>query len=258
MSKLLQFFQEKVVFLPAPLALDHRFEFDAAFEEHFWETPYSGMINALHFRVDQPKGILVYFHGNADNLHRWGNIAKDLTVYGYDVLVMDYRGYGKSSGVRTEKFMYSDAQFVYDYARERYGENNTIVYGRSLGGAFAVKMGADNQPKSVVLESAFYNLQDVVNRWLPGKVTDRVSPKMTYHFVSNEYIKKVSSPLYHFHGSQDRIVPLSSGKKLFKLFEAAHPDLPKKFIEIEGGKHDNLKNFELFQVELRKILEDIA
>ncbi len=256
MTKLLQYFQEKVVFLPTPLAKEYQFDFDVPFDEHFWETPYEGLINALHFRVQQPHGIIVYYHGNADNLSRWGNIAKELTSYGYDVLLMDYRGYGKSTGPRSEKVLYADAQFVYDFATAMHGEENTVVYGRSLGGAFAVKTGADNNPKAVILEAAFYNLQDVVNQWLPGKVTDRVSPKMTYHFLSNRIIKQVSSPLYQFHGTKDRTVPLRSGKKLFELFESAHPHLPKKFIEIGDGHHDDLSKSELYQLELQTILQE--
>jgi alpha-beta hydrolase superfamily lysophospholipase len=255
MAKLLQYFQEKVVFLPVSLPQEHEFNFEIHFEEYLWDTPFEGKINGLHFKIDRPKGVILYFHGNADNLRRWGKIASEFTHFGYDVLVMDYRGYGKSSGARNEDFLYSDAQFFYDFARVHYGEENTVVYGRSLGGAFAVRMAAENHPKCVILEAAFYNLQDIVNRWLPGKVTDRVSPRMTYHFLSNENITKVNVPLYHFHGTKDKVVPLTSGKKLFEVFETAHPDLEKKFIEIKGGSHDDLAKFEEFSEVMKKVLE---
>ncbi len=169
MSKLLQYLQEKVVFLPIVLQKDHEFDFEVEFEEYLWNTPFEGIINVLHFKIKQPKGVIVYFHGNADNLHRWGKIANEYTNFGYDVLVMDYRGYGKSSGPRNEDYLYSDAQFCFDFAKNLYGEENTIVYGRSLGGSFAVKVAAENYPKTVILEATFYNLQDIVNRWLPKK-----------------------------------------------------------------------------------------
>ena len=254
MSELLKYFQEKVVFLPVILPHDHTYDFENDFEEYLWDTPYEGKINALHFKIENPKGVIAYFHGNADNLHRWGKIAVDFTKFGYDVLVMDYRGYGKSSGPRNEEYLYSDAQFFYDFAKENYGENKIIVYGRSLGGAFATKIAGENQPKMVILESTFYNLQDIVNRWLPGKVTDKVSPKMTYHFLSNQNILKVKVPLYHFHGTKDSVVPLKSGKKLFEVFEKEHPKIPKKFIEIKGGTHEDLINYDEFIEEMKKIL----
>ena len=254
MSELLKYFQEKVVFLPVILPHDHTYDFENDFEEYLWDTPYEGKISALHFKIENPKGVIAYFHGNADNLHRWGKIAVDFTKFGYDVLVMDYRGYGKSSGPRNEEYLYSDAQFFYDFAKENYGENKIIVYGRSLGGAFATKIAGENQPKMVILESTFYNLQDIVNRWLPGKVTDKVSPKMTYHFLSNQNILKVKVPLYHFHGTKDSVVPLKSGKKLFEVFEKEHPKIPKKFIEIKGGTHEDLIKYDEFIEEMKKIL----
>ena len=254
MSELLKYFQEKVVFLPVILPHDHTYDFENDFEEYLWDTPYEGKINALHFKIENPKGVIAYFHGNADNLHRWGKIAVDFTKFGYDVLVMDYRGYGKSSGPRNEEYLYSDAQFFYDFAKENYGENKIIVYGRSLGGAFATKIAGENQPKMVILEATFYNLQDIVNRWLPEKVTDKVSPKMTYHFLSNQNILKVKVPLYHFHGTKDSVVPLKSGKKLFEVFEKEHPKIPKKFIEIKGGTHEDLIKYDEFVEEMKKIL----
>lgn len=255
MTDFLKYFQEKVVFLPVLLPENHQFDFDKNFEEYLWETPFDGKINALHFKIENPKGVIVYFHGNSDNLNRWGKIAGDFTKFGYDVLVMDYRSFGKSVGIRNEEYLNSDAQFSYDFAKEIYGEKNTIVYGRSLGGAFALKIGAENQPKLIILEATFYNLQDIVNRWLPGKVTDKVSSKMTYHFLSNENIAKVKVPVYHFHGTKDFVVPLKSGKKLFEVFEKEKPEIPKKFIEIIGGSHQDLIDFEIFEEELRQILE---
>lgn len=254
MSELLKYFQEKVVFLPVILPHDHTYDFENDFEEYLWDTPYEGKINALHFKIENPKGVIAYFHGNADNLHRWGKIAVEFTKFGYDVLVMDYRGYGKSSGPRNEEYLYSDAQFFYDFAKENYGENKIIVYGRSLGGAFATKIAGENQPKMVILEATFYNLQDIVNRWLPEKVTDKVSPKMTYHFLSNQNILKIKVPLYHFHGTKDSVVPLKSGKKLFEVFEKEHPKIPKKFIEIKGGTHEDLIKYDEFIEEMKKIL----
>ncbi|HPZ25313.1 MAG TPA: alpha/beta fold hydrolase [Kaistella sp.] len=254
MSELLKYFQEKVVFLPVILPHDHTYDFENDFEEYLWDTPFDGKINALHFRIKNPKGVIAYFHGNADNLHRWGKIAVEFTKFGYDVLVMDYRGYGKSSGPRNEEYLYSDAQYFYDFAKENYGENKIIVYGRSLGGAFATKIAGENQPKMVILEATFYNLQDIVNRWLPEKVTDKVSPKMTYHFLSNQNILKVKVPLYHFHGTKDSVVPLKSGKKLFEVFEKEHPKIPKKFIEIKGGTHEDLIKYDEFIEEMKKIL----
>lgn len=255
MSDFLKYFQEKVVFLPVALPENHLFDFGQNFEEYFWETPFEGRIHAIHFKIEKPKGVIAYFHGNSDNLDRWGKIAAEFTNFGYDVLIMDYRTYGKSTGIRSEENLNSDAQFFYDFARQIYGEEKIIIYGRSLGGAFALKVGSENQPRMIILEATFFNLQDIVNRWLPGKVTNKVFAKMTYHFLSNENIAKVKVPVYHFHGTKDFVVPLKSGKKLFEVFEKENPNIPKKFIEIAGGSHQDLATFKEYEEELRKILD---
>lgn len=255
MTRFLQFFQEKVVFLPVVLPHHFDYQFKRPFKEYFFETKNGGKINALLFEIEKPKGVILYFHGNADNLHRWGKIASRFTKFGYDVLVMDYRGYGKSTGERTEENMFSDAQFCYEFLKKKYTEENIVVYGRSLGGAFATKIASENSPKTVILEATFYNLQDMANRWIPEFITNQLSPKVTYHFLSNEHIKKVRVPLYHFHGTKDFVVPIKSGEKLFKTFEEHQPEISKNFIEIKGGSHDNLEKYEVFNVEILKILE---
>jgi len=254
MSKIFQYLQEKVVFLPVKLPEDFEYSFDCAFEEYFFDTPNEGKINAVHFKIQKPKGVILYFHGNSDNLVRWGKIASELTGFGYDVFVPDYRHYGKSTGPRNEEYLFSDAQSCYDFLKKQYGEENITVYGRSLGGAFAVKMAADNEPKKLILEATFFNLQDIVNRWLPNSATEKISPKMTYHFHSNKNILEVNCPLYHFHGDKDFVVPINSGKKLFETLHTEKPELEKKFIEIKGGSHDDLSKFEEFHTELNRIL----
>lgn len=254
MPEFFKYFQEKVVFAPSILPKSYSFEFEQDFEEYLWSTPYDGTINVIHFKINNPKGVILYFHGNSSNLQRWGKIAGSYIQFGYDVLVMDYRGYGKSSGPRNENNLYSDAQYFYDFAKNIYGENNLVVYGRSLGGAYAVKVAAENMPKAVILEATFLNLQDLVNRWLPNSVTNLISPTMTYHFLSNENIADIQVPLYHFHGNKDLIVPIKSGKKLFEVFQRAQPGIEKKFIEIDEGTHDDLVNHDLYTKHLEEIL----
>lgn len=253
-SRFIKFFQEKVIFLPKKLPQNFSYEFEKDFEELFFETPLNGKINAIFFRNEKPKGVILYFHGNADHMQRWGKYAAEFTQFGYDVFIYDYRGYGKSQGEKTEKNLFSDAQYFYDFLKKKYGENNLIVYGRSLGGAFATKIASDNHPKLVILESTFYNLQNMAARHLPNRFTQIISGSMHYHFQSNHFIKKITSPLYFFHGNKDRIVPLKSGKKLFSEFEKHQSNIQKKFIELENGTHNNLSKFDYYQETLKEIL----
>lgn len=102
-------FQEKLIFLPTVLEQDYKFEFNHEFEEVFLETDTDAIINAIHFKVENPKGVIVYFHGNAGDLDRWGTIAEYFVKRDYDVFIMDYRTYGKSVGPLTEEAFYHDA-----------------------------------------------------------------------------------------------------------------------------------------------------
>ena len=126
------FFQENIIFRPERTSENFIYTFDKNFEEIDLKVTDKASINAIHFKVKNPKGVLLYFHGNKGNLKRWGNIVLPFTDYNYDIFVMDYRGYGKSKGKRTEEVMYNDAQYCYDYISNLYDENNIVVYGRSL------------------------------------------------------------------------------------------------------------------------------
>jgi len=129
----LYFLQEKILFRPTVLNQTYVYKFSHPFEELFLKADDNAMINVLHFKAEQPKGVILYFHGNAGDLSRWGNITSYFVERNYDVLVMDYRTYGKSTGALSEHALYSDAQMCYDYLKDRYNENDITIYGRSLG-----------------------------------------------------------------------------------------------------------------------------
>jgi len=239
-TSLLYVFQEKLIFLPTKLDKSHQYSFSVPFEEFFLEANDGAQLNALHFKKPDPEGVILYFHGNAGDLSRWGEIALFFVEQNYDVIIMDYRTYGKSTGNLTEENLFSDAELFYEYALNRYAEKEIIVYGRSLGAAIAVNVASKNEPKKLILETPFYNLLDVAkNRFsfLP------VKQLLKFEFASNEYIKKVKSPIVIFHGTQDEVVPYPSGKKLF----GAIPGQQKKFYTIQNGGHNDLVNFEAFR-----------
>jgi len=109
--------QEKVLFRPTVLAQDYEYNFNHNFEELFLKPDAEAVINALHFKAENPKGVIIYFHGNAGDLSRWGIITEYFVEKNYDVLVMDYRTFGKSTGTLSESALYKDAQFCYDYLK---------------------------------------------------------------------------------------------------------------------------------------------
>jgi len=249
-STLLYTLQEKLIFLPSKLDKNYEYPFSETFEEFFLETEDRAQLNALHFKNPNPKGVILYFHGNAGDLSRWGAIATFFVKKDFDVIIMDYRTYGKSTGNISEPRLYSDAQLFYDYALNHYPQQNIIIYGRSLGAAIATHLASRNDCRKLILETPFYNLLDVAKErfaFLP------VKQLLKYDFLSNEYIKKVKSPIVIFHGTEDTIVSYTSGKKLFEAIEGN----PKTLYTIENGGHNNLVDFKEYQEGIEYELNQI-
>jgi alpha-beta hydrolase superfamily lysophospholipase len=240
-------FQEKLIFLQSTLPVDHTFHFDHDFEEFNLQHPDGAILNGIHFKNEDPKGVIVYYHGNAGTLERWGEIASYFTKYKYDVIVMDYRGYGKSTGQLSEQALYEDAQLFYDFALDRYPEENIIVYGRSLGTGIASNLAASNRPAMLLLETPYLNLTDIASRRFPILPMDRL---LQYKFPSNEFIKNVTCPIMILHGTDDKIVPYDSGRALGNLV----PEDQLKFVTIPDGKHKNLIEFNEYRAAIESIM----
>lgn len=242
------FFQNSIVFRPKKTAQNYTYIFKQNFEEVNLKTTDKAILNAILFKVENPKGIILYFHGNKGNLERWGTIAAELTKLNYDVFVVDYRGYGKSTGKRTEELMYADAQLCYDYLLNTYEENEIVVYGRSLGGTFATYVTANNNPRQLILEATFSSMQDVVTHKLPILPYSKI---LKFKFKTFELIENVKCSILIFHGKQDRLVSIKLAKKVY-----AHSNKElTKFVEIANGTHHNLSSFEKYQVEIRSVLK---
>ena len=241
------FFQEKILFLPSVLPQDYKYEFAHNFEELFLNTDEKAVVNALHFKVENPKGVVLYFHGNAGDLSRWGKTTEYFADKDYDVLVMDYRTFGKSTGKISEPALYSDAQFCYDYLKDRYSEDKITVYGRSIGTGIATYVAANNKPKQLILETPYYNMADVAHSRFP------IFPAryfLKYKFPANEFIQDVTCPIYMFHGTDDAVIQYDSANKLFEVA----PQKQTKFTVIENGHHNDLIKFEIFRNQMQSIL----
>ncbi len=242
----LYFFQEKLLFLPTTLEQDYQYQFDYPFEELFLKIENDAIINALHFKVDNPKGVILYFHGNAGDLSRWGNITEYFSKMQYDVLVMDYRTYGKSTGKLSEQAFYNDAQYCYDYLLKQYSENQITLYGRSLGTGIASYVASENNPKQLILETPYYSVLDVAKQRFP---MFPVKQLLRYHFPTFKVLPKTNCPITIIHGTDDNLVPYSSGKKLSEL---GLDNL--KFITVESGGHNNLIEFEDYHKTIKGLL----
>ena len=245
---MLYFFQEKLIFLPTKLPQNYSYSFAQPFEELFLDAEDGARLNALHFKQENSKGAILYFHGNAGDLSRWGNIVTYFVDKGFDVIVMDYRSYGKSTGKLSEDALFKDAQLFYNYAIDHYEAGDLIVYGRSLGTGIATKLASENHVKQLILESPYFSLEEIARKrfpFLPVKWLIR------YHFKSFEYIQGVRSPIAIFHGTEDQVIPYESGERLYQ----AIPFKQKQLVTIPAGGHNNLVDFSAYQDGIDKVLE---
>jgi fermentation-respiration switch protein FrsA (DUF1100 family) len=177
---------------------------------------------------------LMVFHGNAGNIsHRveWIKILHDLDCH---ILILDYRGYGKSEGTPFEEGLYRDARACYAWwKREREGSGERlVVLGESLGGCVAVDLAAQINPAGVILQSTFTSAWDMAKTLLPLGL---LQPLTGVHFDSISKIKRVRCPILFIHGNRDEIVPYRLGRKLFDGAPS-----PKTFYEVPNAGHNDL------------------
>ena len=231
------FFQESLIFLPTILTQEHVYEMDHSFEEITLEANDGAKLNGLHFKVENSKGAILYFHGNAGNLQRWGQLTEFFVEKGYSVIVMDYRGYGKSTGKKSMESLYNDAQIWYDYAKQFYNEAELTVYGRSLGTTFATYVSSENKPKKLILESPFYSIEEVAKSRFPILP---IKALLHYKFPTYQYINDVACPITIYHGTKDKVIAYQQGEKLFESIESDS----KQFISVPNGGHNDLVSFE--------------
>ena len=241
-------FQEKFIFRNGKkLKRNHPFNFTTNFEEVFLKTNDQKEINAIHLKLPAPKGVILFFHGNKGNLEKWGKRTSNFLSYNYEVFIIDYRNYGKSTGNFNEEKMYEDALLAYDHLKNKYSENKIVVYGFSLGCTFAIKVASEKNPKELILEAPFFNLKKATQKFMAFAPTFLL--KFSFH--SDLDIPLVKSPITIFHGNQDNTTSFKASQELLSL----NPATKNKFVAIDGGTHHNITSFSIYKQKLKELLE---
>ncbi|ATL45933.1 alpha/beta hydrolase [Chitinophaga caeni] len=244
----LYFYQEKIIFHPKVLQDDFKFRFNQPFEEITIPVNDHEQLSAVLFKADSAKGIVLYFHGNANNISAYAKYAGNFTRKGYDVLMMDYRGFGKSRGKLTQQGMFDDALVMYRLARKRFEPGQIIIYGKSIGTAVATELASIRDCKRLILETPYYSIPDIAGTY--GAVYP-LNWILKFPLPTYQYLPKVTAPINIFHGTADDVVPYESGKKLAALFK----NPADEFITVPGGKHNDLAGFPVFLEKLDSLLE---
>jgi alpha-beta hydrolase superfamily lysophospholipase len=217
------------------------------FEERNFKTPDGETLNGLLFKADNTKGLIFYLHGNGGSLAGWGSAAKTYTDLGYDVFMLDYRGYGKSTGnISSQQQLLDDVQMIYDEVTKEYNEVNIVVLGYSIGTGPAAKLAADNHPGMLILQAPYYSLTDMMHRQLPF-IPNFV---LKYKFPTYEYLRTNKAPVVIFHGDVDDVIPFESSLMLQGELKAQDT-----LIVLPGQGHHAMTENEEYQEALKVILK---
>mgnify|MGYP003673236429 FL=1 len=244
----LYYLQDYMLFKPEKLPKNFQFDYEnQKTKEYNLITRDGAVINGLRFfPKGESKGVVLYLKGNSKSIKGWGKFAVDFTRHGYNVLMVDYRGFGKSTGKRSQKAIKRDLQLVYNKLKEQITEDRIILYGRSLGSGFATKLASMNNPKMLVLDAPYYSLTKVTARYAPFMP---LSLLLKYPLPTYKWLKYVLCPIHIIHGTHDKLIPYKSSVKLSQV----SPKLTKLHTVIGGG-HKNLNNFESYHTMLDDIL----
>jgi fermentation-respiration switch protein FrsA (DUF1100 family) len=244
---LLYIFQSRIIFHPGKLSKDFKFKLSPDDDEVFLKTSDGMRINGLYFDGTR-HAVILYFHGNAGDLSGWRFAAEDFTALGYPVLMIDYRGYGKSEGHFSEDGFYRDAEAAYAYLTniKGFATQDIIVYGRSVGTGVAVELASKHKVNGLVLESPYTSFGQLANEKLPFFFP---SLYLDYKFNNVEKIGSVTCPVILIHGERDSLIPPSHSKRLQSKIKSK-----SKLILVPQGSHNDLNSFPEYQSFLQKDL----
>jgi uncharacterized protein len=241
------FLQDKLLFHPEKLSASYQYEFDIPFKEINLKVSKEKNLSIIQFTVPDSvcKGVVLFFHGNRQNINRYAKYAPAFTKNNYEVWMMDYPGFGKSTGERTEEILYDDALLLYRMARANFSPDSIIIYGKSIGSGIAAELAAVRDCKMLMLETPYYSMRSLASHYFP---VYPVASIFNYSFPINEYFEKITAPVIIFHGADDEIIPYKQSEKLVQIKKET------ELVTIEKGKHNTLFEFPLYHQKLDSLL----
>ncbi len=233
----LYFLQDLILFHPVTLKRDHQFDFAEPHKDISIPINNTDTLNLVNFLApgDSARGIVLYFHGNKKNIYWYHKYIPYFTRHGYEVLMIDYPGYGKSTGKLTEKKLYEWALHAYRLANKRFPVEKIIIYGKSMGTGIAAQLASVRECKRLVLETPYYDFPAVIKHYLP---IYPVRWMLHYELPTWLYLQDVQEPVSIFHGTRDRVVVYKNAKRLKASLKPGD-----EIITIKGGHHNDLYTY---------------
>jgi pimeloyl-ACP methyl ester carboxylesterase len=250
--------QDSLIFHYKTLPRSYNFQMSQKFEERTYSVDRGVQLNALYFSQiteEETKGVVICFHGRGTNLSRdWGKLAALYIHRGYDFIVYDYRGFGKSDGHIDPQNIYNDPIKMYEIITSEYKGKKTIVLGRSMGTNFATYVASIKKPDALILDAPFYSMLDMAcltKPYIPRILLEKI---LKYPMFTNQYIKKVDCPILIFHGTEDNTVPYCESVRLFDIIKHKQKN---HFVKLEGADHFSLAQHPEYEPSIDAFLKDL-
>jgi fermentation-respiration switch protein FrsA (DUF1100 family) len=224
-------FPDRFVYFPGPPPRTTPDRYGLAFDDLELETEDGERLHAWRIRTEgERRGLVLHCHGNAGSIEFRIAAAQAFVEAGFDCLLFDYRGYGKSTGSSSEDGTYLDAEAAYDWSTGPggYAAREIVVFGESLGGAVGVELALRREVASIALESSFTSLADIgadVYPWLPIRLL------AGNRYPTIDRLPRLSVPVLVLHGRRDGIIPFEHGERLARAVDA-------RLLELPGGHND--------------------
>jgi fermentation-respiration switch protein FrsA (DUF1100 family) len=195
------------------------------------ETSDGIKIHGWWLRRDGSPLATLFLHGNGDNITYYTPHVQEIVAAGSSVLILDYRGYGKSSGRPSEQGLYRDSEAGFIYLLGKgYRAEQIIIHGQSLGSAVAIDLAARRPCAALILEAPFTSASDVAGTLLPY-----IGPLLVRSFNSLPKIRWIRVPMFFMQGDRDEVIPLRLGQKLYAAAQGS-----KTFWIIPGAGHNDI------------------
>lgn len=235
LAALIYLLQDKLIFQPSRELMATPTAFGLPFNILKLHTDDGERLDAWHVPAQastRSHALVLIFHGNAGNISHRLDYLRMFHDLGYASLIIDYRGYGHSTGTPSEAGTRTDAATAWRHATTSLGypPERIVIFGESLGGAVAAHLASVHRPAALVLASTFTSVPDLgaeIYPWLPVSILART------RFNSLEHAKKIASPVVVIHSRDDDVIPFAHGERLFAAVASQ-----KLFIEIRGGHNE--------------------
>lgn len=242
------YLQDRILFHPEQRAKDEKWEFNAPHREINVPFNDSANMNVVQFMAgDTPRGVVLYFHGNRKNIGWYAQYARNFTKNGYEVWMIDYPGYGKSTGSLTEDRLYAYAEQLYKLALPRFTPDQIVLYGKSMGTGIAAWLATRKNCQRLILETPYYSMRSLVQHYLPVYPVSRM---IHYNLPTFEYLPLTIVPVTLLQGTDDGVIPYSNARRLAPLLKKED-----EFVTIAGGSHNNLNDYPQFHRTLDSLLQ---